>query len=113
MGDERVVQLLLGWGADVNACSEHQCTALQVAARQGAMDAMRMLLDRGTDVNAPPGPDDTASEAALYIEDEEIVRMLHAAGGQTVEVLQTIIRAAYIMNFFLGGGYFISLNGAM
>lgn len=30
-GDERVVQLFLGWGADVNARSEHQGTALQVA----------------------------------------------------------------------------------
>lgn len=80
MGNERVVRLLLGWGTDVNALSEHQGTALQVAARHGATDAVKMLLDRGANVNAPPGPHVTALEAASYIEDEEIFGMLRAAG---------------------------------
>lgn len=81
-----MVQLLLDWGAYVNARSGHQGTALQVAARHGTTDALRMLLDKGADANAPPG------HMALPLKQPCILRMrilfaCYVMRGQTVEIL--------------------------
>ena len=48
----RAVQELLDWGADVTATSEGGFTALHYAARAGAIDATRVLIEAGADARA-------------------------------------------------------------
>src|SRR6266540_6078626 len=47
-----VVRVLLAAGADPNIRSEANYTTLQKAAAHGNLDIVRMLLDRGADLNA-------------------------------------------------------------
>ena len=51
-GHAKMVQMLLGRGADVNAQSEKYGSALQAASRSGFKEIVQMLLNRGASVNA-------------------------------------------------------------
>ncbi|KAF4466427.1 hypothetical protein FALBO_6710 [Fusarium albosuccineum] len=68
VGKNRVVEILLDWGADINvpACQRRGRTALQAAAQCGDFDLVDNPLRRGAEVNAPPAPDGgrTALQAA-------------------------------------------------
>ncbi len=48
-GDEKLVHLLLKYGADVNYRAENNSTALMVAARRGFADIAETLLNHGAD----------------------------------------------------------------
>lgn len=53
VGDARLVRLLLGAGADVNAaCSFDSYTALHAAACEGHAECCRLLLEHGANPNA-------------------------------------------------------------
>ncbi|MCJ1269666.1 hypothetical protein MMC22_009558 [Lobaria immixta] len=79
------VQLLLNFGADVNAptCDECPYTALQAAARTGDIELAKILIDAGADVNAPAWDDPgcTALEGAIYEDEIELVKILIDAGA--------------------------------
>ncbi|KAF7971657.1 hypothetical protein HWV62_20620 [Athelia sp. TMB] len=60
-----IVRLLLERGAEVNAPSGMNGTALQIASGCGEIDIVRLLLEHHADVNAPPGPKGTALQAVI------------------------------------------------
>ena len=51
-GDTAGITAALGQGADVNAKSRYDVTPLIFAAGNGRLDAVKLLLARGADVNA-------------------------------------------------------------
>lgn len=55
-GNKAIVELLLEYGANVNAppAERHGATALQFAAIGGYLGIAFLLLEKGTDINAPP-----------------------------------------------------------
>ncbi|CZR60330.1 uncharacterized protein PAC_10226 [Phialocephala subalpina] len=100
-GHKDVVDLLLEYGADVNAAPAKECgaTALQYAAIRGYLGIAFALLENGANVNAPRAEDDgrTALEGAAEHGRIDMVRMLlnsgarvHGAGQEQYE------RALYI-----------------
>jgi ankyrin repeat protein len=71
------VQLLLARGANVNARSETERTALLVAASYpGTVDLLRLLLDRGADLRAQDRGGATALSLAVRSADSNVVRFL-------------------------------------
>ena len=52
-----VVKVLLDRGAAIDAMTDHNATALHLAAREGHIDIVKVLLERGASscVNAPDG----------------------------------------------------------
>ncbi|KAK4243683.1 DNA methylase, N-6 adenine-specific, conserved site [Corynascus novoguineensis] len=98
-GVDRIIQLLLNKGADVNAQGGQFGTALQAAVYTGATEIIQLLLNKGADVNAQGGQFGTALQAAVYEGKIEIVQLLldvgadvNAQGGQYGTSLQA---AAY------------------
>ncbi|KAF7503583.1 hypothetical protein GJ744_003611 [Endocarpon pusillum] len=63
-GNDRIVQLLLDHGADVNAPEGRYGTALYAASQQGYTATVKLLLDHGAEVNAPGKFDNTTLCAA-------------------------------------------------
>jgi ankyrin repeat protein len=71
------VRLLLARGANVNARSETERTALLVAASYpGTVDLLRLLLDRGADLRAQDRGGATALSLAVRSADSNVVRFL-------------------------------------
>jgi ankyrin repeat protein len=71
------VRLLLARGANVNARSETERTALLVAASYpGTVDLLRLLLDRGADLRAQDRGGATALSLAVRSADIDVVRFL-------------------------------------
>lgn len=62
----KAIQALLDEGANINAAATGfvSCTALQVACLTGSIDIVRLLVEKGADVNAPGGEFGTAIQAA-------------------------------------------------
>ena len=84
--DPEKVRLLIGRGAAVNARSKTNITALMVAANyRGAAESLRLLLQKGADVNAPKDKDPkfhvSALSFALLADDPENVDVLLAKGA--------------------------------
>ncbi|KAM0247206.1 hypothetical protein ACHAP5_004288 [Fusarium lateritium] len=52
---ERIIELLLRYGASANATGEEYGNALTAAAYDGTIDIIKMLLDAGADINSPDG----------------------------------------------------------
>ena len=78
-GHEKVVQILIDAGADVNDILPDG-TALQVASFYGHEKVVQILIDAGADINAV-GPEGTALQAASYPGNEKIVQILLDAGA--------------------------------
>ncbi|KAK7031953.1 ankyrin [Favolaschia claudopus] len=98
-GHERIVQLLLESGAEVNVQGGYYGTALQAAAINGSENIMQMLLDRGAEANIEGGEYGSALQAAAYWGHETTVQMLldkgaavNSEGGEYGTALQA---AAY------------------
>ena len=81
-GDERVVQLLLEKGANVNAQGGRYGNSLQAAIQNQHENVVRILLEKGADINAQSGRSGTALRiAALYANNEGIVQLLLEKGA--------------------------------
>ena len=81
-GDEKVVQILLSAGADVNAQGGEYGNALQAASRYGYEKVVQMLLSAGADVNAQGGEYGNALQAASSYGDEKVVQIREGQGGE-------------------------------
>ena len=93
--DVRVMRLLLDKGADVNARTKTQKTALMYAAsrlggfrgtpnrgsEQQALEAVAECLDHGADVNASDDKGQTALHLSVASAEESIVKLLAARGA--------------------------------
>ncbi|KAF2718867.1 hypothetical protein K431DRAFT_123484, partial [Polychaeton citri CBS 116435] len=64
VGLQRVIQMLLDAGADVNAEGGHYGNALQAASLEGHTEVVQLLLDSGANVNAEGGHYGSALQAA-------------------------------------------------
>ena len=79
---EKVVEMLLQQGVDVNAQGGIYGNALQVASYRGHEKVVSMLLERGAEVNALGGPYGNALQAASYGGYEKVVSMLLERGAE-------------------------------
>ncbi|KIW21484.1 hypothetical protein PV08_02064 [Exophiala spinifera] len=80
-GHEKVVELLLGKGANVNAQGGIYGNALQAASYHGREKVVRLLLSKGADVNAQGGECGSALQAASYNGQEKLVELLLGEGA--------------------------------
>ncbi|CAG7940462.1 unnamed protein product [Penicillium salamii] len=80
-GYERIVEILLGAGADVNAPGGLYGNALQAAAHRGNPETVQILLEAGADINAQGGHFGNALQAAAYRGIPEIFQILLGAGA--------------------------------
>ncbi|OQE34407.1 hypothetical protein PENCOP_c018G08548 [Penicillium coprophilum] len=94
-GHDRIVELLLERGADVNAQGGSYGNALQAACLGGHDKIAQMLLERGADVNAQGGYYGNALQAACDGGHDKIAQMLlergadvNAQGGRYGNALQ-------------------------
>ncbi|WYZ44174.1 hypothetical protein EsH8_VII_000610 [Colletotrichum jinshuiense] len=94
-GHEKLVQMLLDKGADVNPAGGLYDNPLQTASLRGHEKIVQMLLDKGADVNAQGGRYGNALQAALLRGHEKIVQILlnkgvnvNAEGGLYGNALQ-------------------------
>ena len=66
-GKEKILQMLLEAGAEVNAEGEKDSgNALHAASSKGHKAVVQMLLDKGANINAQGGYYGNALQAALY-----------------------------------------------
>ncbi|KAE8363146.1 purine and uridine phosphorylase [Aspergillus caelatus] len=76
-GHDKIVQMLLEHGANVNTQDGFYGTALQVACYGGHNKVVEMLLEHGADVNTQGGYYGTAIQAACSRGHDKIVETLH------------------------------------
>ncbi|KAG9648244.1 purine and uridine phosphorylase, partial [Aureobasidium melanogenum] len=81
LSHDKIVQMLLDSGADVNTKGGRYGNALQAASYEGRGKIVQMLLDRGADVYALGGYYGNALQAASASGHDEIVRMLLDRGA--------------------------------
>jgi len=81
-GDPEKTRLLVARGAEVNVRTQQGRTPLIVAAsHDGAVETVRLLLDKGADLRAADNLGWTALEAAAYAGDADTVRLLLQRGA--------------------------------
>ena len=83
-GHERVVDLLLQRGAEINLQSSAGYTALMLAAFHGHERVVELLLRRGAEINLQKSDGVTALMNAAYLNRPAVVRRLLRAGADTV-----------------------------
>lgn len=81
-GSVEAATVLLAAGADVNSRDVYGCTSLHYAAAFGHTAFVQMLLDHNVDVNCRNHTDSTALNGAVRNNNEEVARLLRAAGAQ-------------------------------
>ncbi|KAJ7693003.1 ankyrin repeat-containing domain protein [Mycena rosella] len=82
-GCTEIVRLLLEKGADVERTGGFsEKTTLQLASRKGYAEIVRLLLEKGADVNARGGTSDSALDAALEEDHQDVVRLLREHGAK-------------------------------
>ncbi|THX83522.1 hypothetical protein D6D04_02950, partial [Aureobasidium pullulans] len=81
LGHERIAQMLLDKGADINAPGGHYGNALQAASVGGYDKIVQLLLDKGADVTAQGGQYGNALQAASYYGYGKIVQTLLDKGA--------------------------------
>ena len=69
------IELLLRYGADVNACDAECWTPLHTAVCAGHCDCIKLLVDSGADLNAET-VDGLLPIDLIYEEDEDVVAYL-------------------------------------
>ncbi|KAJ7818834.1 vegetative incompatibility protein HET-E-1 [Mycena olivaceomarginata] len=94
-GHQKICQLLLNKGADVNAQGGKYGNALQAAASRGHDKIVQVLLDKGADVNTQEGEYGNALQAAASGGHDKIVQVLldkdadvNTQGGEYGNALQ-------------------------
>lgn len=80
-GHDKVVQMLMDAGADVNAQGGGYGNALQAAPWGGHDKVAQMLMDAGADINAQGGRYGNALQAASYGGHDKVVQMLMDTGA--------------------------------
>ena len=75
-GRSDIVELLAARGADVNATSNNELTALHQAARGGHEETVRVLLDLGADPDATDASGRTAAQLAAESGHQAVARLL-------------------------------------
>src|SRR5262249_7066859 len=80
-GNEKVVELLLSKGAEVNAQGGEYGNALQAASRTGNEKVVELLLSKGAEVNAQGGGYGNALQAASWRGSEKVVELLLSKGA--------------------------------
>jgi ankyrin repeat protein len=81
-GHEKIVQLLIGKGANVNAKGGMYGTALHEAAGRGSENIVQFLLDNGSDINAQGGEYGNAIQAAVANNQTNIAHLLLLRGAK-------------------------------
>ena len=77
---DKLKQLIKRKTADVNLADEHGDTALHCAARHGAVDCMRILIDSGCDLTKKNNDNFSPADIAKLDKKADCVRMLEQAG---------------------------------
>jgi hemoglobin len=79
-----VIRMLVGAGADVNACGGvTQATALHMAARRGYVEIARALLDCGAAIRARDRKGDTPLQRAMNCRRDGVAQLLVERGATT------------------------------
>lgn len=76
-----MIELLLHYGALINAEDGEKWTALHLACHTGHMDCIRLLVKEGADVNARTDIQDTPIMIAIRHNNSEILEYLISQGG--------------------------------
>jgi ankyrin repeat protein len=119
MGYDRVVRLLLSWGADAEA-SGRLADALQAAAQNGHTHVMRLLMDAGADCNQPGKPHGTCLQAAAYYGHRDAVALLldqgadMYQGGKSKDALHAAVDGGHeaVALLLLARGYRVPPKGS-
>lgn len=130
-GNEELVRILVGMGADVNAAPEYdyleyyRMTALQGAAYSGSFEVVRFLVEKGANVNAPPAEMGgmTALQAAAHSGSLQVVQFLlqHGADidsdiaedeGQSVLLAAVHTGDMKLIQFLIDGGADVNAESA-
>jgi hypothetical protein len=82
-GEHEIAELLLDYGADIDAQGKNSVTPLQLASREGHEQVVRLLLERGADVNAQGGDRGTALHMASQEGHSHVVRLLVGKAADT------------------------------
>jgi ankyrin repeat protein len=92
------VKFLLDRGVDSNATNAFGATALMAAAAADDIDSVRLLLDRGADVNSRPNPGSTdffwggwrtPLMWAAFQGDETLLKLLLERGAKVNDLVET------------------------
>ena len=119
-GHEKIVQLLLDKGVEVNAQGGKYGNALQAASLRGHEKIIQLLLDKGAEVNAQGGMFGNALQAASVGGHEKIVQLLldkgaevNAQGGRFGNALQAASEGGHekIVQLLLDKGAEINAQG--
>ncbi len=87
--DLRLVETLLGKGADVNAKDQNSDTALMKASQNGRLEIVKLLLKRGADVNLKDRSGDNALSQAARARHLEVALLLKKHGAQLTWSMQS------------------------
>ena len=103
IGNCRIVRGLLEAGANSNPPHRHYGTPLQLAAAQGSIEIIKVLVHEGADVNYPaPSKGQTALQAAVDNASEDCVRYLLQQGAEVNGPAPSEGRTALQIACFLG-----------
>jgi len=121
-GYDKVVELLLGKGADVNAQGGKYGNALQAASVFGHDKVVELLLGKGANVNAQGGYYDNALHAASVEGHDKVVELLlgkgadvNAQGGIYINALQAASVGGHdkVVELLLGKGADVNAQGGL
>jgi ankyrin repeat protein len=104
LGQTRVVEALLRHGAQINARSGYQSTALELACISGNKTTVRTLLHAGANPNLPSRSGFTPLSRAVLIDDVDMVEDLLGAGaklssGGLIDMPSRFARMQWRFNF--------------
>jgi ankyrin repeat protein len=95
IGSKPIVELLLKYGAEIDAKSGGHQTALMEAASRGHLDIVSLLLQRGSDPSATDFDGFTALEGAAHGGHENIVALLLKKNPSSMAKAMAMTLAAY------------------
>lgn len=81
LGNERIMKILLDYGANPTALDNMENTALHIAAEKGYTDLVKIMLDKGAPVDQPNLIGTTPIMAAAQNSHSELAKILADAGA--------------------------------